>query len=323
MASVHVLRGRWVESSHEVHAAVVRANGDLFAWVGNPELKTFWRSSAKPFQALAFERVLNQLKLDERHLAIACASHNGEDLHVEIVQDLLAHIHVDASALRCGTHAPFDRLTRNALQMRGERASVLRHNCSGKHAGMIAVCVAKGWSFANYEQIEHPIQQEIKADLQDLAGEPLEVAIDGCSVPSFFGSVYTLAKIFAQLAQPTPPTTPLTRIYEAMRANAYLIAGRERIDTELMGLPAVVSKIGAEAVIGLALRNTPYGPVGLALKIADGGERARDVAVARLLDRLGVASELEEPLARFAHPILHNNAGIEVGEIRATFELER
>lgn len=324
---VDVLRGGMVESRHRVHAAVVRPDGTLLASVGDPDFVTFLRSAAKPFQALPLAAVMDDLGLTSRHLAIACASHAGEDVHRETVLELMERGGVTPEMLACGTHLPFDAITREELRERGEKPSVLHHNCSGKHSGMIAAALKHGWLAAGYELATHPVQARISADLAALAGIPhVPAAVDGCSVPAFALSMRASALAFARLADPDEAPSELRagleRVYAAMREHPYLVAGRGRLDTRLMiALPGLVSKIGAEAYHGMALCESQYGPLGVSIKVEDGGERARDAAAMRVLAQLGVVREDEEPLAALSRTTLRNHAGLEVGVLRAEFGL--
>lgn len=327
-AEVHVLRGGMIESRHRVSAAVVRPDGTLVGSVGDPDLLTFLRSSAKPVQALPLARVMDRYGLEDRHLAVACASHAGEAVHVAAVRELMDRTGVRESDLVCGTHPPFDALARRALAERGETPGVLHHNCSGKHAGMVAAARALGLPADGYARPDHPLQRRIAADLSALAGEPeIAVAVDGCSVPAYALPLRAAALAFARLAAPgSAPeglAEDLRRVRGAMLAHPYLVAGRERLDTRLMRLlPGAVSKAGAEAFQAMALPDTRHGPLGLALKVEDGGERARDAAAVRALAGLGLLDEAAPGAAGLARTALTNHAGLEVGEVRAAFELE-
>lgn len=323
---VDVLRGGMVESRHRVHCAVVRPDGSLVASAGDPDHFSFMRSSAKPLQALSFAAVMGHFGMQSRHLAIACASHSGEDVHRETVADLMAKSGVREEMLACGTHQPFDAETREQLRERGEKPTVLHHNCSGKHSAMIAAALAHGWPSAHYESITHPVQAEISANLARLAAMPeVRSAVDGCSVPAFALPARNAALAFARLADPGAAPADLREsleaVFAAMREHPYLVAGRGRLDTRLMSsLPGLSSKIGAEAYHSMALRDTRYGPLGIAIKVEDGGERARDAAAARVLADLGVGGDAEL-LNQLSRTVLRNHAGLEVGEIRANFRL--
>jgi L-asparaginase II len=328
VAYVHVLRGGLLESRHRVHAAVVRPDGSLVASLGDPGFSSYLRSSAKAFQALPFIPTLERYGLGSRHLAIAMASHAGEAVHVQTVQEILEHAGIDPDWLVCGIHAPFNDQARAELRARGERPSVLHNNCSGKHVGMIAASLARGWGHAGYQNADHPLQQEILAGLGELFGlDRVETAVDGCSVPCFRVPMHNAALGMARLADPkSAPETYRDRLeiaFAAMRAYPLLIAGTGRTDTVLMThIPGLVSKIGAEAFIALAARETDFGPIGITIKIEDGAERALSVAALAVLEQLGLCDTTNPAFLGLAHPITKNVAGLEVGELRANFELE-
>ncbi len=321
---VDVLRGGFPESRHAVHAAVVNASGQLVASVGNPNFVTFMRSSAKPFQAIVFAEAFPNV--DSRLLAIACASHAGEDVHVETVRELQALLGVQESWLVCGSHQPFDEITRQELRARNEKSGVLRNNCSGKHSAMLAGCVAHTWPHVGYASAGHPLQLQILEILQALSGDKnILVATDGCGVPCYSLPLLHAARAVAKLVVPGAApqhAAALEKIFHAMHNNSYLVAGREQLDTVLMqALPGVVSKIGADGYQILALRDSKHGPLAVALKIEDGAERARDAAVLRILAELGLLNESDPRFAGRARKQNKNHAGFLVGETIAGFGL--
>jgi L-asparaginase II len=328
MGYVQVLRGGLLESRHKVHAAIVNADGKLIASVGDPHFSSFLRSSAKPFQALAFIPHLEQLGLNSSHLAVAMASHNGEAIHVQTVADLQAKAGVKAEWLVCGTHQPFAASARAALKAANLKPNVLQHNCSGKHSGMLAACLAKSFPTTGYAQPNHPYQQGIASDIRALMEtDSLEIAIDGCSVPCYRLPLERVALGMSRFAAPqTAPKIYQSRLeiaFDAMREHPYLIAGEQRIDTGLMQqIPNLISKIGAEAFMVIAIRDTRHGNLGIAMKIEDGTERARDIAILRILEQLNVVAPDNLQLSSYRNTTLKNHAGLEVGEINAAFDLE-
>jgi L-asparaginase II len=328
MGYVQVLRGGLLESRHKVHAAVLNSDGKLIASVGDPSFSSFLRSSAKPFQALTLIPHLERLGLSSAHLAVAMASHNGEPIHVQTVADLQAKADVKPEWLVCGTHQPFSASARAALRATNQKPNVLQHNCSGKHSGMLAACLAKGLPTTGYAQPDHPHQQEIASDISALMEtDALEIAIDGCSVPCYRVPLERVALGMTRFAAPeTAPKTYQSRLeqtFHAMREHPYLIAGEQRIDTALMqNLPSLISKIGAEAFMVLAIRDTSHGNLGIAMKIEDGTERARDIAILRILEQLGIVAPDDTSFSSHRNTILKNHAGLEVGEINAAFDLE-
>ena len=324
MAYVHVLRGGLLESRHRVHAAVVRPDGSLLASAGHADFTTFLRSSAKPFQAQVLIPFLERFNLDSSHLAIAMASHGGEPVHTRVVAELMERTGVDPAWLICGIHAPFDAQTRNSLRVSNEKPNVLHNNCSGKHSAMLAACLALGLPTQGYATLEHPLQQQIFKTMQEiLETEDIGVAVDGCGVPCYRVPLHRAALGFAHLA--VADSLPshhagLEIAANAMRAHPYLIAGRERIDTALMqAVPNAASKIGAEALIGVGISSSSHGPLGIALKIEDGSERARDVAILRVLEQLNLIGQ-NNLLEYRATPIL-GVAGDAVGAVQPAFDL--
>jgi L-asparaginase II len=309
---VRVLRGGLLESIHRVHCAVVALDGKLLAHSGDPEYPSFLRSSAKAMQALPFVVVADALGLGARHLAVAVASHAGSDQHVAVVRELLAAAGLGPELLVCGQHPPFDPTTRRELAKRGEAAGV--------HSAMLAVAQARGWPTAGYTQPNHPLQREILGLVVALTGaSELAVAIDGCSAPTFRLGLRHAARGFARLADPEHPG--FARIFAAKHQHPELVAGVGRLDTQLMqALPQVASKIGAEGYHALAIRHPQHGPIGVALKLEDGQERARNAAVLRVLHDLAILNEAEYP--HWSQEILYNNAGLVVGQVEAGFRLQ-
>jgi L-asparaginase II len=251
-------RGETVESVHRVHAVAVQ-DGKVLASAGDPGFVTFMRSAAKPIQAQPLARAREDL--DERDLAIASASHLADEAQLAAVEALLAKAPATEEDLECG---PF-------------QGSKLKHNCSGKHAGMLALCHARDWPFEGYRLAKHPCQQAMLAEVAELA-ETTEIptAIDGCGVVTFALPVDRMAAAFTRIDE---------RIAAAMRAHPELIRGPKALDTNLMQtLPGWTAKGGAE---GLLCAAGPDG-IGIALKAEDGQQRALAPALGSFLDMLGL-----------------------------------
>ncbi|WP_034385434.1 asparaginase [Deinococcus sp. YIM 77859] len=316
-------RGGQAESIHRVHVAVVDRSGRVVARCGDPALVTFPRSSSKPVQALPL--ALSEPELPGDELALACASHAGTKEHLAVAERLLARSGSTLGDLRCGTHPPFDPAAAADLIRRGEAPTPLHHNCSGKHAGMLLACLRNGWPREGYTEPEHPLQVRIRELHAELGGVPLDDVrggTDGCSVPAFALPLHGAARIFARLAAPTGTLAPaLERVFRAMTAHPFLIAGPGRLDTTLMPLvPGLAAKMGAEAFYGMALRQTPHGPLGVAFKVQDGGERARPHVALAVLAALG--GPVTEELRALAPRVLHNWAGREVGTVEVEVPLK-
>ena len=255
---VAVRRGGTVESIHRVHAVAVR-DGEIVASAGDPDIVTFMRSAAKPMQAVPLVR--ERVDVDERDLAIASASHLADKSQLAAVQALLDKAPATEDDLECG---PFE-------------SSKLKHNCSGKHAGMLALCRAKGWPLEGYHLPDHPCQQAMLAEVVQLAGsDPVATAIDGCGVITFALPLQAMATAFTRIDD---------RVTVAMRAYPELIRGPRGLDTNLMqALSGWAAKGGAE---GLMCAASPDG-LGLALKVEDGSTRALRPALGSFLDALGL-----------------------------------
>jgi L-asparaginase II len=284
---VEVVRGDVVEAWHRAHA-VALAGGEIVASAGNPYLLTLFRSSAKPLQALLVARA--RPELEDAELAIACASHLARPEQLDAVRSLLAKAPATEDDLECGPDP-----TR------------IEHNCSGKHAGLIALCRARGWPVEGYRLLEHPCQQALLAEVAAAAevdGETIPTATDGCGIVTFALSLERMAHAFARL----PALEDGPRVVRAMRAHPELIRGPGAPDTELMRLlPGWIAKGGAE---GLLCAASPDG-LGVALKIEDGAGRAVRSALAAFLDRLGL-----DPGELGAVPV-ETSRGEVVGELRA------
>jgi L-asparaginase len=284
--AVTVRRGGLAEAVHRVHAVVVE-DGRIVESAGDPDLVTFYRSSSKPLQALPLARERDDVT--EVELAIACASHRAEPPQLEAARSLLGRAPATEADLELGPQE-------------GRGPSLLSHNCSGKHAGFLAVCRARGWPIEGYRLAEHPLQRLLLAEIAaaaDLDEDEVAVAVDGCGVPTFGMSLERMASTFSRLAR----LEGGERIVAAMAAHPELI-GYERgaTDTDLMRLrPGWIAKGGAE---GLICATTPEG-AGIALKAEDGSMRALRPALAAFLG-------LEESFA--AGPVL-NSRGERVGEI--------
>jgi L-asparaginase II len=337
---VEVWRGPIVESRHRGHIAVVDGDGHLVASLGEPQTVTYLRSSAKPFQSvpLLTSGAAERFHLTEAELAIACGSHSGEDLHVETVARLLEKIGLDEGFLKCGVHEPFDRATAERLRARRESPGVLRNNCSGKHTGMLTLSRHLGAPPELYDDPGGPVQQSVLRAVSQFSGmnaDEIALGTDGCGLPVFGLPVRAMALMYARLVAPPPGFDAETRaacarLTGAMSARPELVGGtHERFDTEVMraGWALLVSKIGAEGVYTagvLPCERWPKG-LGLAFKIEDGEDRrARSTIAIEALRQLGVLNEdASKVLSPYASFPIHNHRGEKVGQIRASFTLER
>lgn len=337
---VELTRGDRVESRHRGAVAVVAPSGQLVAAAGDETTFTYVRSAAKPFQLAAFVASgrFDEYRLGADALAVMAASHSGEDRHVRLVQALLRGAGIATSALACGTHMPFDRDTAKRLVRDGEEPTVLRHNCSGKHAAMLLFAKAAGWPLEGYWRPEHPVQRQALETVSALTDHPIEsiaTATDGCGVVTFNLPLHGMATAYARLADPSavadrPLRDALVRIRDAMMEHPELVAGEKgRLDTALMrALPGrLVAKGGAEGIQGLGLLARAAGgasePLGVALKIedGDGARRAGSVATCEALRQLGAWDAVPAVLHHHAAPALLDPRGGVAGSVRPVFTL--
>ena len=288
--TVAVSRGDTVESRHHVHAVAVQ-DGTVVAEAGDGGLVTFMRSAAKPIQALPLSRALPELA--EEELGIACASHLARTDQLEAVRALLARAPAGEDELECGPA--------------GDPPEAIKHNCSGKHAGMLALCRAHGWDSRGYRLAEHPCQRAMLSEVAgaaDLDPDGIAFGVDGCGVVAFALPLERMALAFARLER----LDGGDRVAAAMRAHPALIRGPDAVDTTVMRThEGWIAKTGAEGVFCVA---GPRG-LGVALKVEDGDGRAVGPAAAVFLSRLGY------PVDRLEFAPLRNSRGDVVGEIRA------
>ena len=337
---VEVTRGGITESRHRGHVVAVESDGAIVAQLGAPETVTYLRSSAKPHQAIPLiaSGAADRFGFTEKEIALACASHNGEPIHTELAASMLAKIGLGPEALKCGVHEPYSAEVARELRERGEEPNVLQNNCSGKHAGMLALALHLGAPTETYDEPTNPVQLAIGKIVSQFCGIPVEdiaIGTDGCGVPVFGITVKAMALMYARLIAPPPNfdediRNACARIVAAMTKHPELIGGTsERLDTEMMRAAKgrLVSKVGAEGVytVGvLPCDDWPRG-LGLALKIEDGDDRrARPTVVIESLRQLGVLTdEALEAVSRYAfYPVL-NRRGDVVGEVTPEFELKR
>ncbi len=331
---VQVIRGGRLESEHRGAIAVVDASGKLIARVGDVNLTTYLRSSAKPFQLLPLVEsgAADRFGFTDQELAIMAGSHSGEARQVHVVQSILNKIGLKEDALQCGAHVPYSAESASTLSSQGKAPTPIYNNCSGKHSGMLAAAVDRGLSPHDYLDPNRPIQIAIREAIADVSGVPFDqvgVCIDGCSAPNFALPLKAAALAFAKLADGedlSPRRKALARIARAMSTCPEMVAGEKRLDTDLMRAVEgrVVSKGGAEGFHGLGIFSTASKPaLGLALKIGDGdGKRGGHPAVIEALRQLDVLSEKElEALKDYRGWKLTNHRGIEVGEVRARFDM--
>ena len=303
---VEVVRNGFVESVHRGRVAITNPDGRLASSVGADFAPMYPRSANKPLQAVGMLRA--GLDLDDELLALVCASHSGESFHLDGVRRILAMSGLDESALQMPADWPLDQQAREDAIRSGLAKSPLAMNCSGKHAGMIRTAVLSGRDIANYRDPDHPIQLAVVQAIDDLAHEQAtNLAIDGCGAPLYAISLYALARAFGRIA--SAAEGPEHRVATAIRSYPEYVSGSRRDELELHhAIPGLMGKAGAESVYAVGLADGR----GVAIKISDGNPRARPVAMAGVLKRLGLDHETLEIHA--SAPVL--GAGERVGEIR-------
>jgi L-asparaginase II len=328
---VEVWRGELVESVHRGDVVIVDRAGRVLFSCGDPDRVTYARSSAKPLQTVPLieSGAADRFAFREEEIALCCASHNGEQSHVETVRKLLERIGVPESCLRCGVHPPYHGPAYEQLLREGADIGAIHNNCSGKHAGMLALAKHLGADLETYLDLNHPVQQrilEVVSDLTEVPAKEIRIGIDGCGVPVFGLPLRNLALSYAKLADPDglpgPRAAALQRIRDAMVRNPHYVAGSERFCTRLMetAMGAAVGKVGAEGVYCVGLPEKGWG---LAVKIDDGNSRAAYPAVVEALAQAqALPTSVLQELESFHRPVLKNHQGIEVGRIVPAFRLE-
>ncbi|MFI5370914.1 MAG: asparaginase [Candidatus Eisenbacteria bacterium] len=323
---VQIRRGSAVESIHRVQAVVCDVAGRVLETTEHPELNTTWRSAAKPFQLLPLvERGhADRWGFTEAELAVMAASHTGSRAHIELVRSILARIGRDERDLACGYHDPLDPDSLAEMRAHPEGRGALYNNCSGKHAGMLALALAEGWPVAGYEHADHPLQRLMRRTVAEISGvreDQLQTGIDGCSVVVFALPLTGMATAYARLAAARATgdarERSLARIRDVMARHPYVVGGHGRFSSELMAACAgrLVSKVGAEGLECVAW--TERG-VGVAVKCEDGAPRATEPAVLAVLEGIGALGPAElGALESFRRPHITNAVGLEVGRIEA------
>jgi len=316
-----IVRSGFVEGHHHGSLVALDSAGDVAWSVGAVDTAVLPRSCNKPLQALAMVRL--GLDLPPSLLALACSSHSGEDFHVAGVREVLAGAGLDESTLQTPPDYPLDDAAREAIIREGGSREPVLMNCSGKHAAMLATCVANRWDVATYRQPDHPLQVAIAETFASMTGEPVEaVAVDGCGAPLLSTSLTGLARAFRRLALGLDghdhPSKDSERVASAIREHPAYVSGSSRDERELLtAIPGAIGKAGAESCYAVAL---PDGRA-FALKTDDGAARVRPVLMAAALERSGVLDDPDvdvDAVRRTGYvPLL--GGGAPVGQLRPTF----
>lgn len=330
---IKVYRGNYIESTHDIHIAVVSVKGELLAYYGDANRLTFARSSMKPFQALPVVEsdALHKYDLTEKELSLFCASHSGEPFHREAVANVLEKINLKEDHLQCGTHVPRDHESYRELIKSGGELTPFYSNCSGKHAGMLAGCVNQNFEINTYRELDHPYQQQIIdviADVSDYPGERIATSVDGCGVPVHRIPLYHLALAFGRLAKSEDwehgdesRKDALNQVRDAMTDYPEMVAGTKRFDTDLMKAyqGRIVAKGGAEGVHCFGDKETG---VGVALKVEDGNARATNVSTMHVLRTLKIGNQsIWEQLSGYVNAPVLNARNETIGVIQPAFDL--
>lgn len=313
-----VVRSGLTESRHRGIVSLIRGEDEV-ASAGNTRAIIFARSALKPFQLVAMLNAgLSGMHWTSDELAVMASSHSGQSEHLAAVRAILAKVGLPESNLHNTPAFPMDAQARHALREQGITSkSSLFGDCSGKHAAMLATCVANGWSIENYLDADHPLQTHIHREIEKMTGDVIgHVAVDGCGAPLFSGTTQGLARGYLRLVSAELGSAEAT-VADAMRAHPNLVAGRGRdVTAAMQAVPGLLVKDGAEGVFaaGYAAEGEPA--AGIAIKISDGSSRARAVVLAAVLDALGV------PISErsWAHTAVLGGGRV-VGEIHSSLRL--
>jgi L-asparaginase II len=339
-----VYRGSELESVHRGSIAVVDSRGRLVAFAGDPARRSCLRSAAKPFQVIPLLEYggVEEYDLTPEEIALTCASHGGEPVHVATAAAMLRKGEFDEEDLLCGAHDPFDEKASSDLRAAGELPSPLHNNCSGKHAGMLLATQVMDVPSARYIDADHPLQQLMRSTVADFAGLPTEeipIATDGCGVPAFFLSLHRAAFAYARLMSGAIErySESTAAVVDAMTSFPHYVAGNWSITSPLMAAfdGELLAKEGAEGFYSMALAPSLCAELtgalklrdddalGIALKIDDGSmDRGRNPVILRLLELLGIDLDARPQLEPWRRRPLRNHSGTLVGEVKAEFELD-
>lgn len=326
---LHYTRAGHVENIHRGDVAAVNCKGEVVAAVGNAYLPMFWRSAAKPFQALPFVKNggLEKFSITQEELALLVSSHSGEENHVALVRGILAKLGLDESVLDCGVVRPMSGKAFKKIIAAGEKVLPVHNPCSGKHSQIIALAMMLGIDYAGYTKPDHAAQKIIfkhVAMASRMPEDKLEIGIDGCGVPVFYLPIYNMSLAYARLSTPSKGDwgeyeDAATKIRDAMSKYPQIISGTGRIDLAVSEVTGgrIIAKIGSDAVYCLAVKD---GDLGITFKIEDGDYAAvtpMTIAVLKKLDLLtkDEAAELDKKFP----PVLKNHRGEIIGTIEAVF----
>lgn len=327
-----VYRGNTVESQHCGSVAVVDSKGKLIYSFGDPYFVTYLRSSAKPFQVIPLitSGAAREFGLTQKEIVIISGSHNGQKIHTDTVKSILKKIGLSEKNLQCGVHIPHYYTANNIIPPPGKKFTQVNHNCSGKHAGMLGLCVFFGWDIKNYRDRNHPVQKMILKAISGICRHPekkIGIGIDGCGVPVHAMPLYNMALGFSNLVNYSSEEPKTSRAYElivdSMNKYPEMVSGEGRSDLALAEASDgnIIAKAGGEALSCSGVLSKSWG---VAVKIADGGQRAIGPAVIETFRQMGLLNRKQVArMPKFTRPIIKNFRGDEVGFVKAEFELKR
>lgn len=328
---VELTRAGASESLHRGWIAVARGDGSLVTHVGDPERLTFARSAMKPFQAIpVVERgAVDRFGFGDAELSICCGSHKGEQRHRDTVRGMLERIGQPATALLGAIDTPWTFTQMKLAETGGETEQRLGQNCSGKHAGMIATCVASGYPLDTYDELDHPHQENIRTIVSrfwEVPEDGLIAGRDNCTLPAYAAPIRAISTGWAKIAEPSHAPeqhrSAITRVADAMGREPFMVAGTDTLNTILMEVTdgRILAKDGAEGVLCMAVRDKG---LGITFKIEDGSFRSHGVIALRLLAELDALSTVEHnQLSKEFEESITSNRDHHVGDMRAVFELE-
>ena len=322
-------RAGHIENIHRGDVVAVNCAGKIISAVGNSHLPMFWRSAAKPFQALAFVKNggMEKFNISQEELAVLVSSHSGEDNHVALVRGILKKVGLDESVLDCGTLRPLNSKVFKRLIKNDEPILPVYNQCSGKHTQIIALAMMLGIPYEGYTQPEHEAQKIIfkhVAMASKMPEDKLEIGIDGCGVPVFYLPLYNMSLAYARLSTPSKGDwgeyeTAATKIRDAMSEYPQVVSGTGRVDLAVTEITKgrIITKMGSDAVYCMAVKN---GDLGITFKIEDGNFAVVTPMVIAVLKKLDLLTKEEAAeLDKQFPPVLKNHRGDIIGTIEAVF----
>jgi L-asparaginase II len=329
---IDVTRGEIVECVHRGDIAIVNTEGKLLFRAGNPNKLTYFRSAAKPIQAMnvILSGAADYYGFTDKELAIMCASHYAEEQHINTVGQILERIGLDKSHILSGSSKPLSKKMAFRYAWENREDDVLFNDCSGKHAGMLSVCLQNGYSINDYISPDHPMQKEIIDLLGEMTGfspHRIELGIDGCSVPVHALPLYNMAYAYANLVSPSSldsaKAQAAEKTFKAMTNHPFMIAGTDGFCTELIKHTngKLIGKVGAEGIYCVGLKEEG---IGIAVKIEDGSMDVLPPVVMKILETMNILDRDElKSLNKFRIINSYNDVGTKVGEIYPVFELQK